>query len=238
MYDSPNDDGFISGIHNYCDRGCERCEFTNRCSVYAEERAYLEGGGSFEVDDVVENLTTIFAETKQILIEKAKDLGIDPFSISDEEFAEIRKRETEFVDGDELAKLGERYWRSAKEILDDISLYNHESLADSLSVLCHYLFFIPVEIKSSLHGLLDEDGFEDQIQLEDPQSCANGKAKVGLIAIDRSLLAWDQLVESGRTNRAYAMVELLEAIRLKFEKRFPLARDFLRPGFDEIEIVM
>ena len=78
MYDSPNDNNFISGIHNYCDRWCERCEFTNRCSVFAEERSYLEGGGSFEIDEVVENLTTIFADTKKLLIEKAEELGIDP----------------------------------------------------------------------------------------------------------------------------------------------------------------
>ncbi|MDB5210640.1 MAG: hypothetical protein JWQ30_1467, partial [Sediminibacterium sp.] len=27
---------FISGIHNYCDRWCERCTFTNRCSIYED----------------------------------------------------------------------------------------------------------------------------------------------------------------------------------------------------------
>jgi hypothetical protein len=34
------------------------------------------------------------------------------------------------------------------------------------------------------------------------------------------------------------MIELLETIRRKLENRFPLARDFVRPGFDEIEMVM
>jgi hypothetical protein len=29
---------FIAGIHNYCDRWCERCPFTARCSVYAVEQ--------------------------------------------------------------------------------------------------------------------------------------------------------------------------------------------------------
>ena len=36
LADNPN---FISGIHNYCDRWCERCQFTSRCAVYAIEQA-------------------------------------------------------------------------------------------------------------------------------------------------------------------------------------------------------
>ena len=30
---------FISGIYNYCDRWCERCQFTSRCFLYATEQA-------------------------------------------------------------------------------------------------------------------------------------------------------------------------------------------------------
>ncbi len=34
----------ISGIHNYCDRWCERCAFTSRCEVYRtlEEKDALD----------------------------------------------------------------------------------------------------------------------------------------------------------------------------------------------------
>jgi len=30
------DPRFISGIYNYCDRWCERCNFTSRCLVYEQ----------------------------------------------------------------------------------------------------------------------------------------------------------------------------------------------------------
>src|SRR5438128_7391496 len=33
------DSEFISGIYNYCDRWCERCQFTSRCFLYATEQA-------------------------------------------------------------------------------------------------------------------------------------------------------------------------------------------------------
>ena len=33
------DPRFIEGIYNYCDRWCERCAFTERCSLIAVQRA-------------------------------------------------------------------------------------------------------------------------------------------------------------------------------------------------------
>jgi hypothetical protein len=191
-----------------------------------------------DIETVVQKLTDIFAEAKQMLIEKADELGIDPFAMSDEEFAEIRHREKQFVDGDELSQLADRYWRSAKEILDGDLPRDDECHHDILSVLEWYLFFIPVKVKCGLHGLLDHDGFEDPAQLTDSQSYANGTVKIALIAIERSLLAWNQLAEAGYTDRVAPMVDLLETIMKKLEERFPLSRDFIRPGFDEIDVVM
>ena len=237
MNNSPNDEPFISGIHIYCDRWCERCPFTDRCRVFAKEQESPDDH-YYDMESVIRTVSASLAEAKQMLIEKAEELGIDPFSISDEEFDEIRCREKEFVEGDELSQLGERYWRSAKEILDGDFPQEDESLANALSVLSWYLFFIPVEIKCGLQGLLDEEGFEDRNQKSDPQGYANGKVKVSLIAVDRSLLAWNQLAEAGYEELARPVSELLESIRIRLENRFPLARDFVRPGFDEIEPVM
>ena len=33
-------EGKIAGIFNYCDRWCERCSFTSRCSIYEDESAF------------------------------------------------------------------------------------------------------------------------------------------------------------------------------------------------------
>ncbi|MCB0550950.1 MAG: hypothetical protein KDD19_25495 [Phaeodactylibacter sp.] len=32
----------IPGIYNYCDRWCERCSFTSRCLLYAQEQELTE----------------------------------------------------------------------------------------------------------------------------------------------------------------------------------------------------
>ena len=236
MDNSPNNRSFISGIYNYCDRWCERCQFTDRCRVFAKEQEWPVDDDDME--SVVRAVGASLAEAKQMLIEEAEEFDIDPFAMSDEEYAEIRGLEKAFVEGDELSKLGERYWRAGKEILDGDLPQDDASLVDALSVLGRYLFFIPVEIKCGLHGLLNEEGFEETDQSSDPQSYANGKVKIGLIAIDRSLLAWNQLSEAGYGHSARPLIELLECIRTKLENRFPLARGFVRPGFDEIEMVM
>ena len=244
MRSSPDDDNFISGIYNYCDRWCERCQLTNRCSVFAEERESAEDEESFELGAVIEKLTTVFAETKQMLIQKAEELGIDPFALSDEEFAAIRAREKQFVDSDELSRLGEKYWRSAREILETnadwlAELEAEDKIAENvMAVIGWYLFFIPVKINLGLHGLLDDDGFEDHKEIAIPQSDTNGAIKICIIAIERSVLAWTYLADADQTGKIPRIIELLERIMALLEVRFPLARDFIRPGFDEAGAVM
>jgi hypothetical protein len=244
MRSSPDDDNFISGIYNYCDRWCERCELTNSCRVFAEERESAEDEESVEIGAVIEKLTTVFAETKQMLIQKAEELGVDPFELSDEEFAEICEREKQFVDGDELSRLAGRYRRSAREILHTNADWLEELEAedkvaqDVMAVIRWYLFFIPAKISRGLRGLLDDDGFEDPDQAVSPQSDANGAIKICIIAIERSVLAWTYLADADQTGKIPDIINLLERIKTLLEARFPLARDFIRPGFDEVGGVM
>ena len=236
------EENFISGIYNFCDRWCERCQFTDRCRLFSMEQERGIDASELTGEALVRELKGIFAETKQMILQAAEKWDIDPCEMSDEEFAEIQLREKEFVEGDELSQMGDVYWRPAKEVLDDEELMkrseNDESLAESVAVLCHFLFFIPVNVKSSLHALLDHDGFEDGEQVKDSQSYANGSAKSALVAIDRSIAAWSNLLATGWTDRVQPLIDLLLAIRAGLEERFPLARDFIRPGFDEIEVVM
>jgi hypothetical protein len=45
-------------------------------------------------------------------------------------------------------------------------------------------------------------------------------------------------VDSDKPGRIPPMIELLEQIKHLLESRFPFARQFVRPGFDEIDAVM
>ena len=64
----------------------------------------------------------------------------------------------------------------------------------------------------------------------------DGSAKVALIGIDRSISAWNILLPcfSDQERQILDLIALLENIRKRVEIQFPGARDFIRPGFDEI----
>lgn len=83
----PGDDGedesrFIVGIHNYCDRWCERCAFTDRCRVFAMEqrqweRHLLRGEDPDDPAVVMQDLAETLDESLRMLHEMAEAEGLD-----------------------------------------------------------------------------------------------------------------------------------------------------------------
>lgn len=237
------DEQFIPFIHNYCDRWCERCEFVSRCRVGVAEQAMNDEEKDITNPAFFRNLKNIFTEARELLTEKAKEFGIELENLSEEEYSEIRAREKAFIKGEEITKLAEKYAWEARTVLDAKDQWldgsaDDEMLADVIEVIYWYQFFISVKIQRGLHGILDADGDEDTDEIRDSQSDANGSIKVALIAIERSILSWTYLLSPQNSNTIRPLIELLENTKQLTEKKFPNARDFLRPGFDEIETVM
>ena len=77
----------IPGIHNYCDRWCERCPFTSKCGNYI----LTEGLESNQEDVDLNNekfwkdLSMIFEATFDMIREHAEELGIDLDNIDEED---------------------------------------------------------------------------------------------------------------------------------------------------------
>lgn len=65
-----------------------------------------------------------------------------------------------------------------------------------------------------------------------------GAVKIALIAVERSKMAWSALVTDENAQTIKPLPDLLEVIKQTAENKFPNAYNFVRPGFDEIEIVM
>ncbi len=237
-------DKFISGIHNYCDRWCERCTFSARCRVAEAESAMTDEERDIENAAFWRNLSNIFAEAKIVITEKAEELGIEFKPLSDEEFAKHKQREKEFIENQDLAKLVEKYWKDARKTLekkDDWLIFSpldEEAQNNMLAIIYWYQFFISAKIQRGFHGILDFDGEPDDDELNDAHSDANGSVKIALIAVDRSVLAWTNLLAQENSSTIKPLLILLKTIRQKAEEKFPYARDFIRPGFDEVETVM
>jgi hypothetical protein len=66
---------------------------------------------------------------------------------------------------------------------------------------------------------------------------SDGSEKVALIAMDRSLAAWGELYHHFPESQDEILDLLvhLDRLRRRTEQEFPAAREFVRPGFDEVE---
>jgi hypothetical protein len=239
----------ISGIYNYC----ERCPLTARCLVYATEQE--DDDNDPESHDIQNEafwrkLGSIFQETQEMIAEWAREAGVDLSEISEEEDPEYEKRRRRKVDNHSLARAGKKYANDASdwfrefdqtvEISDlretESDIEQKERLEDAREVIYWYQYQIAVKTMRALLGRVDEEEFDNEIASEVFPKDSNGSAKVALIGIDRSIAAW-RLMQLSLPDRAESIVPLilqLERLRHRIEKAFPEARDFIRPGFDEI----
>jgi hypothetical protein len=234
-----HDKNFITGIHNYCDRWCERCGFTSRCTVFAIEQEYTEEETNPESDAFWQKLKNIFAKTKEILLQTAEERGIDLSAADEKEVGrELRARE-EVVYSQDLLKMAESYAKKAHPTLEKLEPLlieiDEETRNEMLSIIYWYQFLIAAKIFRGLDAEYDEDD-EDFAEISEQDK--NGSIKVALISIDRSIMAWSGLLTKNTLAQIKLIINLLEKIRANCEQKFPNARDFLRPGFDEIETVM
>ena len=237
----------ISGIYNYCDRWCERCPLTSRCLVYATEK---EDDDSSETHDLTNEafwrkLGTVFQETRDMIVEWAREAGVDLNNVVEDCDPAERRRRRQQVDNHPLAQAGKKYANAASDWFRDLDqtievsdlgasqsdLVHAERFEDAREVIQWYQYQIAVKTMRALSARMDEN-----TDVTDFLKDSDGSAKVALIGIDRSIAAW-RLAQLSLPERATSIVPLilqLERLRQRIEKVFPEARDFVRPGFDEI----
>lgn len=181
-----------------------------------------------------------------MIAEWAKEAGID-LSHVDEEDVKARKRKRQVIDNHPLARAGRRYANAAsdwfRELDQNVEISDlrmtesdreqAEQLEDAREVIQWYQYQIAVKTMRALSGRLDEAVATD---LSDYSKDSDGSAKVALIGIDRSIAGWRmaQLSLPEREGSIVPLILQLERLRQRIEKVFPDARDFVRPGFDEI----
>jgi hypothetical protein len=244
-----NNPDLISGIYNYCDRWCERCPLTSRCLVYAAEQENDDSPENHDTRNDVfwRKLGSIFQETREMIAEWAKEAGIDLTGPSEEDETRYH-RKRQLIDNHPLTQAGKKYANAASDWfrefdqtlqISDLRVTesdreNSERLEDAREVIQWYQYQIAVKTIRALSGRKEElDGDADLAEF--PKD-SDGSAKVALIGIDRSIAAW-RLMQLSLPDRAASIVQLilqLERLRRRLEKHFPDARDFVRPGFDEV----
>ena len=228
-----NNPDLISGIYNYCDRWCERCPLTSRCLVYATEQE--DDNDSPESRDIRneafwKKLGSIFQETREMIAEWAKEAGVDLTEPTAEDGVRYQ-RKRQLVDNHPLAKAGKKYANAASDWFREFDHEHGESLEEAREVIQWYQYQIAVKTMRALSGRREELDEDPELPKD-----SDGSAKVALIGIDRSIAAWRlmQLSLPQQTESIVTLILQLEKLRARLEQGFPAARNFVRPGFDEI----
>lgn len=240
---------FISGIHNYCDRWCERCPFTERCEVFAAEQNLTEAEKDPTRPEFWENLKKDFEEILDSLNQKMAELGIetgdgdtrplpepDPAVVEREE--KMREATMQYVrDVDAFFKNNTAYFEQkgaevAEQIEDrqPVDLESWQFFQDAVEVIQWYQYFIAAKIDRAVGGMGDPAEQNDNTQRD-----ANGSAKIAMIALERSLGAWE--VVGGhlpeKKDEIRDLKRQLQHLRARVLELFPDWHVFHRPGFDD-----
>jgi hypothetical protein len=222
-------DGFIVGIFNYCDRWCETCAFTSRCRVFADVarmHASLDPNLKAITDAPLlpQDEPPPPPKWMEDLIEEMNEASRKPLT---EE--ELRECAPKYLPGHEaISARAEAYSMASYHWLRDRDDQNRPP-TDPISIIAWFSLMIHSKVHRALTGLAEFDG-----NREFPPD-HEGSAKVALIGIERSLAAWRELI-SGQAvteQQARPFVEELEWLLRRLDETIPMARGFVRPGFDE-----
>jgi hypothetical protein len=227
---------FIEGIYNYCDRWCEKCSFTSRCLLHTQDQAEPEEELDLEDESFWKKLESRLSDTREIVIQAAGELGIDP-----EELTQAAAQEPEHLminpDDHPLSRAALDYAKKIEAFFEKGGLVLQETAEDveqAVEVIRWFQYQIGVKLTSALNSRLEEEEEEEELQGE--QKHSDGCAKVALIGIDRSIAGWEVLLNnlSAKPEIIPAFIQQLQSLRRASEDAFPEARSFLRPGFDFI----
>ena len=194
----------ISGIHNYCDRWCERCSFTAKCSVYS-----MESDNSPEQNDINnklfwDNIAANMQAGIKMMQEKMEELGIKIEPLTKKEKIDYSKKQekirgalekteliisckkytklvSNFLEENDLLKLkGETLLTHAELglVKPNEAIKQIELIKDCIEVIQWYIYFAHVKF---MRALPTEEDDGDKFFYDD----SNGSAKVALISIDR-----------------------------------------------------
>ncbi|RLD60027.1 MAG: hypothetical protein DRJ01_10395 [Bacteroidetes bacterium] len=227
----------IPGIYNYCDRWCEHCPFTSRCTNYSLGKELQLENNDISNKEFWENMSALSKATFELITESAQKHGMNLNEETDEFIIDIKQKEHPlYKSADEYAE-NTHNWLKKNSLLIEKTVSqmtgnnkkNIVTLHDAIEIIQWYCFFIPVKLS---RALLDYDADAQDTEMAYDN---NGSAKIALIAVDRSIQAISVLIAKleKEQDELLNLLSTLFKIKKLTEKTFPNARSFVRPGFDE-----
>jgi hypothetical protein len=209
----------IDFIAEYCDRWCERCPFTMRCSAFALSAAMAM------CDDHEEAFQLALGRPRSPDVEETRRrVGRTPLMMLADDFS----------------------WTAATWLQANrehvLSLADADA-TEACAVAANDWLLIASKIKRALTGHDEFVHGHDFADLEDDpiQSDWNGSAKIALIVVTRGQNAWRVLADAshdaGLDEGAARLASQLADLKVELLRAFPDAERFVRPGFDTLSSV-
>jgi len=226
----------IPGIHNYCDRWCERCAFVSRCTVGISE--FEMDGPDLDIKnkEFWEHMSMVFQATYEMIAEGAQEMGID-LTESNIDYVKPVHHESSAEKTAKNYGLRLLKWLKKNDELfvqktEILKMTNEEQVVtfqDAIDVIHWYSLFIAVKIH---RATLTPYAFDDE---ETDRYDNNGSAKIAMIAISRSLEAFAFLYNHLHEleDEVLGFLADLSKVQRMMKKKFPDAMNFKRPGFDD-----
>lgn len=224
------DPSLVRGIYNYCDQWCAYCPHTERCLAYKclRDQEQRHPGDIFE--DLAASVNEMISFSRDVVqaeggpaalaeIAALPPIGtsLDPPQIDDP----LERR------GREYAMETARFLASVAPTLPSPKP-TIGGAPSAIEVVVWYHALIAVKIYRALASAAlarnGKPGLADDAQ---------GSAKVALLGIDRSRKALRQLQGKLHDARIERLIGRLERLAAGVERRFPDARNFIRPALDE-----
>ena len=245
LLETPDDPRFIAGVFNYCHRRCERCPFTDRCRLYADEQQDLQAHPDDAWSDRVHRS---FQRTFEMIRQWCAREGIDFEAIRAESRSATVAADLRISDDtrhDPLQTLAEQYTFAAMKLTEGLRralLFNTwpEAAHEALETVEWFAIRVSSKVHRALAGYVRRKEEEADCGIDPVQSDWNGSAKVARLDIAESRAAWSVLLTEGQAAPDLPicqMIDLLDRIDAGVAERFPRAMDFIRSGFDDPEMV-
>lgn len=255
----PDDPHFISGIHHYCDRWCERCLFSHRCFKFAYTEQLIGPAISSPKKRATQ---TVFDALSRVLSEARHDLEVASQKVAraadDQKLVanmavEKRLQRKALRAGARETKAAHTYARMVDEWFNNelqlplryirglesqvreglISVTTAKGdlvrLNDSVEVIRWHQHLIYVKLCRAFSSQVEEEGRSERRPKD-----SDGSAKVALLSLDHSVEAWSQLCDMFpvKSDSVLEILVHLDRLRRAVMTKFPKARRFTRPGFD------
>ena len=242
----------IPGIYNYCDSWCERCPLTARCRSYQMQNPDGAPQAADPNTSLVHQLTEALNLTKRYVENLHREQGVSlPAGLTEDDSQQFEEQvitakehpasrlaltyltQTGTWLGDEkglLEQAGQQQLRNVQlgTQTEDEAMMLLNALKDAYEQIRWYRTLIPVKTTAALRSINEptDDGY-----LLDYY---NGKAKLVLVSIDQSLVAWQILIAfyPEKVDDLLDLLSTLSQLRRHIEATFPEARTFVRPGLD------